>query len=380
MLVFRRITSADFFNIYKPRGAEEGGGGQSYIDVDTSGVSLAEWHSFFAGISPKLMRGGPLWSFEVNSLGLGVSQTLKIGQRRATSVSIREQKLESSRSNRLYAWHPDKTAFPRPAGSLSSSSDPQISRLIIGLKIFIIRATDDTYWAGWMRVQDKPAAWTVPPALKPLLENDDGFINLAPVVDFDETELNWPFHISGATVPNPAPAPSATTSRTAPGNSTGAASSKAEALASAPSSGRKFIEPTEEAIASDLFDGDYAATSPEAKEVVAKVRARNQKAVRALKRLYGECQITGEQYVFPKEDGDPYLEVHHLIPLGLGGADSPANLVVLSAHMHRMLHYAKVGEIDLSRISGDQLTIQINGDEYTIRWRPDHAAMIKAVE
>jgi len=91
MLVFRRITPADFFNIYKERGAEEGGGGQSYIDVDTSGVSLADWSDFFVGITPKLMaQSFPQWTFKVQSLSLGLEQSLKISQRRGTTVSIRE--------------------------------------------------------------------------------------------------------------------------------------------------------------------------------------------------------------------------------------------------------------------------------------------------
>ena len=95
MIVFRRITAADFYNIYKEPGAEAGGGGQSYIDIDTSGVSIEAWKEFFAGISPTNQKGGPLWTFEVNSLGIVGKQLLKIGQRRSSSVSIREQKLVS---------------------------------------------------------------------------------------------------------------------------------------------------------------------------------------------------------------------------------------------------------------------------------------------
>ncbi|WP_172977521.1 HNH endonuclease signature motif containing protein [Roseovarius sp. THAF9] len=229
-----------------------------------------------------------------------------------------------------------------------------------------------------MRTQNKPAGWAVPKTLAALFTEDDGFINFSSGIQFDENQLNWPFYVSGAT--SSSPSPSSGSSSTGSGSATGATSPAKTTTASTSTGGRSFIVRTEDEIASDLFDADYSEVPPDKKEVVAKVRVRNQKAVRALKKLYGECQISGEQYVFPKEDGDPYLEVHHLIPLGLGGADSPANLVVLSAHMHRMLHYANVGEIDLSKISGDQLTIRINGNEYTIRWRPDHAAMIKALE
>lgn len=41
-LVFRQITPADFFNINKPPGTEDRGGGQSYIDVPVRNVDLAQ--------------------------------------------------------------------------------------------------------------------------------------------------------------------------------------------------------------------------------------------------------------------------------------------------------------------------------------------------
>ena len=138
----------------------------------------------------------------------------------------------------------------------------------------------------------------------------------------------------------------------------------------------KFREMTEAEAASALFDADYSAAPPAFKEVITKVRERNQKAARALKDLYGECQITGSKFSFKKADGKPYLEVHHLIPLGLGGADAPANLVVVSAHIHRMLHYAEVTGLDLTKISGNELAIEINGEAHVIRWRSDHVATI----
>ena len=49
-VIFRYLTNADFFNINKPSGTEEGGGGQSYIDFPTSEVSLSGWESFLNSI------------------------------------------------------------------------------------------------------------------------------------------------------------------------------------------------------------------------------------------------------------------------------------------------------------------------------------------
>jgi 5-methylcytosine-specific restriction protein A len=109
---------------------------------------------------------------------------------------------------------------------------------------------------------------------------------------------------------------------------------------------------------------------------VQQVRKRNRKAVAALKKLYGECQMTGMTYVFLSAKGTPYLEVHHLIPLGSGGADSPHNMVVLSAHAHRMLHHAEVSGLDLAQIKDNSLTFSINGKSATIKWHPKHSELV----
>ncbi|MSP28757.1 MAG: HNH endonuclease [Methylococcales bacterium] len=46
--------------------------------------------------------------------------------------------------------------------------------------------------------------------------------------------------------------------------------------------------------------------------------------------------------LYLREDGTPYIEVHHIIPLCHGGEDGIWNLSVLCAHHHRMAHFADV--------------------------------------
>ena len=133
---------------------------------------------------------------------------------------------------------------------------------------------------------------------------------------------------------------------------------------------------SEEEIAADLFKDDYLSKKVKKTPKVIETFERNRKAVREMKRLYKTCQITGDDFVFSKVDGKPYLEVHHLIPLGEGGSDDPANLVVISAHIHRMLHYAVVEGIDLSTIVEGKLGFTINDEAFTITWLPDHAKVI----
>ncbi len=45
---------------------------------------------------------------------------------------------------------------------------------------------------------------------------------------------------------------------------------------------------------------------------------------------------------FIKEDGTPYIEVHHIKSLCEGGENNIGNLSVVCAHHHRMAHYADV--------------------------------------
>ncbi|MFM2441476.1 MAG: hypothetical protein RL449_117 [Bacteroidota bacterium] len=118
--------------------------------------------------------------------------------------------------------------------------------------------------------------------------------------------------------------------------------------------------------------------SPEIKERISKYRQRNKSIVNNLKELYqGKCQITGTQFTFKKKNGELYSEVHHLIPLGENGSDSYANAIVISPLVHRMLHFADVSEIDLSKIHNHKLPISINGQPYEITWHPEHSSTVE---
>jgi 5-methylcytosine-specific restriction protein A len=358
-LVFRQITPADFFNINKKPGAEDGGGGQSYIDVPVRNVDLKTWHSFFSNISPVATKSGPVWTVEVNSLGGLGSQQVAIGQRREASVNIRSQKLFSQSSNRVLAWHPGHGGFPRAPADMTSAEDPRVIELTAGVRIFILKTEQGEYWAGWLRTGEIQRLAAVDARFEEILVEPAGHLSFDPPVELDVTSLKDPFGVR----PHAAP--------------------KADAEVAAEKKGSKKKLPynaktgrTEEAIAADLFEDDSSSEEVKKTQKVVETFERNQKAVRKLKRLYKTCQVTGDDFVFSKVNGEPYLEVHHLVPLGEGGSDDPANLVVISAHIHRMLHYADVEGIDLAKIVDEKLDFTINGETFTITWRPEHAKVI----
>lgn len=377
-IVFRYLTHAEFFNIYKPRGTEKKGGGQSYIDFTTA-VGLSDWNKFFAG-APGVKKGKraqdrPEWTFKVNSLGLGLSQDLTLFQRRSQSVSVSSQKITSTRSERVWAWHPDYS-FPQPVDPKDRQQCPD------KLGVYAVRTEEGEFWAGWFRdappCRDQAAAVQLEDMLPSSPKKGHaGFI--APdtgVLFIHESDSAMPFFVDPARKAKPK-----------------AKKPKPKAKKAKPKAKKAKTKPTptpiqrrprsEDEITKGLFEEDEAYVSGEKekkKEVIQKVFNRNTKAVKALKELYeGKCQITGNKYSFTKKDGTRYCEAHHLVPLGNEeGSDSPYNIIIVSPLIHRMLHYAYVSDIDLTKISeGNTLDIEINGQSYTITWHPEHAKNVK---
>lgn len=333
-IVYRKLTHAEYFNINKPPGAEEGGGGQSYLDFPTKLVPPKWWGGFFAGCQQIEKTQGPSWTEDVQSLGLTQSQRFTIYQRRAASFSISSQKLNSTRANRVRAWDPAFSGFPEAPEDLSGADDSRIPPLVHGVVIFLVLTDDQTFRAGWFRESDRDNTWYVPDALEQLFHTPAGCLDLDGAVELLD-QIGWPF---------------------------GEIEDKVEEEFNAL---EKF------------FDADTAEEPVLSKEVLVKVRIRNRKAVRALKKLYGQCQIGGTDGVFQKRDGTPYLEVHHLVPLGEGGSDDPKNMIVVGAEIHMALHYAKVSEIDLNKMESDKLQIKINDEVREITWLPGHAALVQ---
>ena len=56
------------------------------------------------------------------------------------------------------------------------------------------------------------------------------------------------------------------------------------------------------------------------------------------KRANGCCQLCGQKAPFDDQNGDPYLECHHIDWLSKGGMDSAENCVVLCPNCHRRMH------------------------------------------
>ncbi len=384
-VAYRYLTDADYFNIYKPSGTEIGGGGQTYIDFPVDNISIKEWNGFFHQVNGLVITKraqGNCWKFPIYSIGaIGNKQNLEIYQRRKQSISISSQNINTRRSNRVEAWKP-ASGFPKP-------NNPNVRKTPRGLAICLVRTDANEIWASWFD-----------PNAKLVFNNNTGLHSKILTIDtpghhagdasmldlraenvlIDETTGAFSIGTPVVVTTSAATTPVVTTSvATTPAATTPAATTKA------PQAPVKRKQKTEAEIVESLFAEDEETEEMARAKTMqtVEVRERNKKAVAGLKQLYkNECQITGNQYAFVKKDGTKYSEVHHLVPLGEGGADKPINLVVLCPMLHRMLHYAEVEGIDLTKIVHDsdgsaQLKITINKKYYVITWHPEHAKLFQ---
>ncbi len=84
----------------------------------------------------------------------------------------------------------------------------------------------------------------------------------------------------------------------------------------------------------------YAIT-PEKREYLVETFARSVDWARLAKETFGPyCMYPACGNTFPRPDGTPYIEVHHIVPLYREGEDGIWNLAVLCAHQYRMAHHA----------------------------------------
>lgn len=356
---YRYLTDAEFFNLYKPRGTEERGGGQTYIDFRARAVPISAWQRFFrgvTGVTAQRITNGYRWVTPIFSIGLprpSQPQQVAIDQRRSASVKISAQRLGSRNSNRVQAWLP-AVGFPAPVDPLARQG-----QLPTGLCIYLARTHDGEIYAGWFDHRFKTVATDAGAGrlLRQMLDrnNAPGVTGVIPIppraaLFLDESSNTAPFSVHSL-----------------PGTPQGPVE----------------LPENEQQLIDALFTEDVSkSASPEVIRRIQTVRSRNSRAVRRLKRLYrGHCQLSGTNHTFRKRNGDYYAEVHHLIPLGEGGADDPRNMIVVSPLIHRMLHFATIEGLNLGAIHVDannesSLNITINGQPFTIRWHKAHARQI----
>jgi len=82
----------------------------------------------------------------------------------------------------------------------------------------------------------------------------------------------------------------------------------------------------------------------------------------ALSRARGRCEACESEAPFFKKNGEPYLEVHHMIELKNGGSDSPLNVTAICPNCHaRITHGLDGTEFnELLKVKIHKLEHQLN--------------------
>lgn len=71
----------------------------------------------------------------------------------------------------------------------------------------------------------------------------------------------------------------------------------------------------------------------------------------ALLRACNRCEVPGcARELFLRDDGTPYLEVHHLVPLSKGGTDTLSNVAALCPSCHREMHHGVRGALQTKAV------------------------------
>ena len=105
---------------------------------------------------------------------------------------------------------------------------------------------------------------------------------------------------------------------------------------------KELEEKTKQLLAGTLIEKPKGQKTPQKVETKTQSYKRDPKVMAyVLREANGVCELCNEPAPFEKDGGEPFLEVHHVIPLGDGGSDRVENAVGICPNCHRSLHLAK---------------------------------------
>lgn len=115
----------------------------------------------------------------------------------------------------------------------------------------------------------------------------------------------------------------------------------------------KYLKPQEDFLPT-IHEGNI---NPVKKEVLTTTFQRDSRIKDpVLKRANNKCELCNSPAPFYNRNGEPYFEIHHLIPLSEGGEDTIYNTVCLCPNCHRELHYGKDAEIKTKKLKDKNIT------------------------
>jgi hypothetical protein len=138
----------------------------------------------------------------------------------------------------------------------------------------------------------------------------------------------------------------------------------------------EVIVPLEEELVRHIraLDAEHLSAPPASVLELAQRYERDTTLVSLLKWLRGpNCQICGG--TFRKKDGGFFSECHHLEALAKDGLDVSSNILVLCPSHHAQFHH---GDVTIKLHTAEQVTVEIEGVEYTCAVGPRRSACVPA--
>lgn len=181
-IFFKKINNGDLWNIDRPPGTVAGGGGQTYINVAIDTDSLHEFMSGAHSIVPKPgdTHGRNTYTINAKSLHNSTQSGTIILDPRNDRMDYRITQ-QALHQNRHPAWLNPNTGFPVINPGAHSARTVTTAT---NLRVFIIRTTDNEYFAGYVDSANKPLDWPNLPELERIFNEDSG------IIFFDEYILN----------------------------------------------------------------------------------------------------------------------------------------------------------------------------------------------
>lgn len=162
-IFIRQINPGTFFNIERKTDAgPSSGGGQGFIDLPMGGgTKHTELWNFLGAATPSNANDpGPTVKIRTKVLGSPhQSEELEFTPwyKKRGRYRISNQNRHKVNGQRHLAWR-DSNGFPKADDNVSSPTDPLLGN-VSSLKIFIVRTTQSTYYAGFVDIPTIPLSW-----------------------------------------------------------------------------------------------------------------------------------------------------------------------------------------------------------------------------
>lgn len=160
-IFIRQITDSDFWNIERGPGTDRGGGSQTYIDIPLDGIKLLEplWRFLRVPLPHDPSGTWPSASITVQTIGAPEHLSeIEFASRGGNNQRYRIVRQARQRENqRPHAWTA-ANGFPEAPDNIASKTDPSIPD-VSNVKIYIVKTTEDNYYAGFVNQTTMPPDW-----------------------------------------------------------------------------------------------------------------------------------------------------------------------------------------------------------------------------